>query len=84
MFCRLGQSSLVVTLENTDVVVHAAARAHIIRDEVGDALEKYRKINRDATMALARLAAEAGVKRFVFEFNWSKWQSKYQTIFRIG
>ena len=60
------QSSLMATLGNTDVVVHAAARAHIIRDEVADPLEAYRKINRDATLALARLAAKAGVERFVF------------------
>jgi nucleoside-diphosphate-sugar epimerase len=53
-------------LLSCDVVVHAAARAHIMRDEVSDPLAEYRKVNRDATLMLARLAAEAGVKRFVF------------------
>jgi nucleoside-diphosphate-sugar epimerase len=53
-------------LSDCAVVVHAAARAHIMRDEVSDPLTEYRKVNRDATLALARLAAEAGVKRFVF------------------
>lgn len=53
-------------LNGVDVVVHAAARAHIMRDEVLDPLAEYRKVNRDATLALARLAAKAGVKRFVF------------------
>ena len=55
-----------MTLNDCDVVVHAAARAHIMRDEVADPLAEYRKVNRDATLALARLAAEAGVRRFVF------------------
>ncbi|MBE0494762.1 MAG: SDR family oxidoreductase [Thiomicrospira sp.] len=53
-------------IDGCDVVVHAAARAHIMRDEVADPLAEYRKVNRDATLVLARLAAQAGVKRFVF------------------
>jgi len=59
-------ASLGMTLQNCDVVVHAAARAHIMKDESVDPLVEYRKVNRDATLALARLAAESGVKRFVF------------------
>jgi len=53
-------------LEGMEVVVHAAARAHIMNDESVDPLVEYRKVNRDATLALARLAAESGVSRFVF------------------
>lgn len=60
------ENLLAMALNECDVVVHAAARAHIMRDEVADPLAEYRKVNRDATLALARLAAEAGVKRFVF------------------
>lgn len=64
---RLPQSSdLSMTLKNTDVVVHVAARAHIMRDESVDPLVEYRKVNRDATLNLAQLAAEVGVKRFMF------------------
>ncbi|MDF1583979.1 MAG: SDR family oxidoreductase [Methyloprofundus sp.] len=59
-------SFATTTLKGCDVVVHTAARAHIMRDEVADPLAEYRRVNRDATLALARLAAEAGVKRFVF------------------
>ena len=59
-------ASLGMTLQDCDVVVHAAARAHIMKDESVDPLVEYRKVNRDATLALARLAAESGVKRFVF------------------
>jgi nucleoside-diphosphate-sugar epimerase len=57
---------LFLALSACDVVVHAAARAHIMRDEAVDPLTEYRTVNRDATLALARLAAQAGVKRFVF------------------
>jgi nucleoside-diphosphate-sugar epimerase len=59
-------TELAMTLANADVVVHAAARAHIMHDEVADPLAEYRKVNRDATLSLARMAAEAGVQRFVF------------------
>lgn len=53
-------------LTNQQVIIHAAARAHIMRDEVVDPLAEYRRVNVDGTLSLARQAAEAGVKRFVF------------------
>jgi nucleoside-diphosphate-sugar epimerase len=49
-----------------DVVVHAAARAHMMQDLSADPLAEFRKLNRDATLALAGLASDARVKRFVF------------------
>ena len=49
-----------------DVVVHAAARVHVMSDDASNPLTEFRKVNRDATLVLARLAAESGVKRFVF------------------
>ena len=58
--------SFAMTMQEVDVVVHAAARAHIMREELADPLAEYRKVNRDATLTLARLASESGVKRFVF------------------
>lgn len=48
------------------VVIHCAARAHIMKDEVTDPLAEYRKVNVEGTLNLARQAAAAGVKRFVF------------------
>ena len=53
-------------LKNQEVVIHAAARAHIMREEVADPLAEYRNVNVDGTLNLARHALEAGVKRFVF------------------
>jgi len=47
-------------------VVHTAARAHIMKDEVADPLTEYRRVNVDGTLNLARQAAEAGVRRFIF------------------
>jgi nucleoside-diphosphate-sugar epimerase len=47
-------------------VIHAAARAHIMKDEVADPLAEYRRVNVDGTLNLARQAAAAGVKRFIF------------------
>ncbi|MGJ7457436.1 NAD-dependent epimerase/dehydratase family protein [Halomonas sp. RA08-2] len=49
-------------LAGVDVVVHSAARAHVMND-VSDEL---RVANVDGTLNLARQAAEAGVKRLVF------------------
>lgn len=54
------------SLCNTRVVVHAAARAHVLNDTAADALAEFRRVNVEGTLRLARKAAEAGVKRFVF------------------
>ena len=52
----------------TDInaVIHLAARVHVMRDEVSDPLATFRKVNVAATERLARMAAKAGVRRFVF------------------
>lgn len=48
------------------VVVHAAARAHVMNDEVADPLAEYRRVNVAGTLNLARQAAGAGVQRLIF------------------
>ncbi|WP_052063337.1 UDP-glucose 4-epimerase family protein [Nitrincola sp. A-D6] len=53
-------------LTNQQVVIHTAARAHIMKDEASDPLSEYRKVNVDGTLNLALQAAEAGVKRLIF------------------
>lgn len=53
-------------LSGIDVVIHAAARVHVMQDTATDPLSAYREINVLATLNLARQAAEAGVKRFIF------------------
>jgi nucleoside-diphosphate-sugar epimerase len=49
-----------------DAVVHAAARAHRLSDAEAGARAVIRAVNVDATLRLARQAADAGVRRFVF------------------
>ena len=65
---KLSGSSSVLrdAFKGVDVVVHTAARAHVMNDEVSNPLAEFRKVNLNATMVLARLSAESGVKRFVF------------------
>lgn len=53
-------------LPSCDVVIHLAARVHVMRDMASDPIEAYRVTNVDGTLALARQAAIAGVKRFIF------------------
>ena len=53
-------------LHGQDLVVHCAARVHVIHDISIDPLVEFRKINVEGTMNLARHAAEAGVGRFIF------------------
>jgi nucleoside-diphosphate-sugar epimerase len=49
-----------------DKVVHAAARVHVMKEASADPLTEFRKVNVDGTLNLARHAAAAGVKRFIF------------------
>lgn len=52
--------------QDVDVVIHTAARVHVMKDQASEPLAEFRRINVDATMALAEQAAKAGVKRFIF------------------
>jgi nucleoside-diphosphate-sugar epimerase len=61
-----GKKAIKDVVTGVDVVVHAAARVHMMEDRSSNPLAEFRKLNRDATLALAGLAADAGVKRFVF------------------
>ena len=51
---------------NAQVVVHTAARVHVVADGASNPLAAFRRVNVQATLRLARLAAQAGVRRFVF------------------
>lgn len=48
------------------VVIHAAARVHVMDDKAADPLSAFRKVNVEGTLNLARCAIKAKVKRFVF------------------
>ena len=53
-------------LKNIDVVIHCAARAHLLKDNASDPLTEFRKVNTAGTLSLAQQAAKADVKRFIF------------------
>ena len=53
-------------LENIDIVIHLAARVHVMNDTAIDPLTEFRKVNTIATLNFAKQAAKQGVKRFVY------------------
>jgi nucleoside-diphosphate-sugar epimerase len=53
-------------LKQAKTVIHCAARVHIMDDNAADPLAAFRHINTTGTLELARQAAAAGVKQFIF------------------
>ncbi|WP_117236268.1 UDP-glucose 4-epimerase family protein [Vibrio maerlii] len=64
--CINGATDWFGAFEGIDCVVHCAARVHQMKESKVDALKAYRETNTQGTLNLARQAAKAGVKRFVF------------------
>lgn len=54
------------SLIGVDVVVHLAARVHVMHETATDPLKEYLAVNSDGTINLAKQAEKAGVKRFIF------------------
>ncbi len=52
-------------VDGMDVVVHCAARVHVMHDTAADPLDLFRRVNVAGTATLARQAGEAGVRRFI-------------------
>ncbi|MBG6074699.1 SDR family oxidoreductase [Polaromonas sp. CG_9.11] len=53
-------------LAGCDAVVHLAARVHVVQEAAAHPLAEFRRVNTQGTLNLARQAAAAGVRRFVF------------------
>lgn len=53
-------------IENCDVVIHLAARVHVMNDKTSESLVEFLKVNLHGTLNLARQAAAVGVRRFVY------------------
>jgi len=53
-------------LTGVDVIVHLAARVHVMEDDAADPLAEYRRVNVDGTKKLAMVAVKAGVRRFIY------------------
>ncbi|MFH1814189.1 MAG: SDR family oxidoreductase [Pseudomonadota bacterium] len=53
-------------LQDVEVVLHLAARGHILTGECSDELAAFRAVNTFASLALGKQCAAAGVRRFIF------------------
>jgi len=56
----------LAALVGVGVIIHSAARVHIMDENVEDPLKAFRDVNTFGTLNLAQQAAVAGVKRFIF------------------
>lgn len=63
---RGESTSYAAVLAGQDVVVHTAARVHVMDDKAGDPWLQFRMVNVTGTLNLARQAVAAGIRRFVF------------------
>jgi len=61
-----GETDWTNALHGIKVVIHLAARVHVMKDTVADPLDAFRKVNVDGTWNFARQACDAGVQRFIF------------------
>jgi UDP-glucose 4-epimerase len=60
------QVNWLSALVDVDVVIHLAARVHMMQEHLSNPLDEYRRINTEGTINLAKQASEAGVRRFIF------------------
>lgn len=61
-----NQQNWSEALQGIELVIHLAARVHIMKEQSRTALEDYCKVNSLATQNLAEQAARHKVKRFIF------------------
>lgn len=61
-----GETDWTRALDQVDVVIHTAARVHVMHETAVDSLAEFRRVNVEGALNLARQAVKAGVKRFVF------------------
>lgn len=62
----VAQSNWESLLADCDVVIHLAARVHVMEETEADPMIAFRKSNVEATQNLANAAKASGVKRFIF------------------
>lgn len=61
-----ADTNFSVAVKDIKVIIHCAALVHIKEDNSSSSLENFREVNTYGTLNLARQAADAGVKRFIF------------------
>lgn len=60
------ETGWAAALQDVEVVIHLAARAHVMDETAVDPLAEFRRVNTEGTERLARCAAASGVKRLVY------------------
>ena len=61
-----ASSNFSEALNGVKCVIHSAARVHVMNDTSNNPLIEFKTVNTFGTIHLARQAAQAGVKRFIF------------------
>jgi nucleoside-diphosphate-sugar epimerase len=61
-----AQTNWLAALSGISIVVHLAARVHVMHERSANPLAEFRRVNVQGTLNLARQAAAAGVQRLVF------------------
>ena len=61
-----GETNWADALRDVDLVIHLAARVHVMRENATDPLAEFLQVNLHGTSNLARQAASSGVKRLVY------------------
>lgn len=61
-----GNTDYGQSLIGCDVVIHLAARVHVMHDKAENPLAEFQVVNLHGTINLAKQAAQSGVKRFVY------------------
>ncbi len=61
-----GETDWTDALRDVEVIIHLAARVHVMRDAAADPLAEFLKVNLHGTVNLVEQAARTGVKRFVY------------------
>lgn len=56
----LGDGVPPAALQDVDVIIHTAARIHVLRDRAADPYAAYRQVNVVGTANLDRVAVESG------------------------
>lgn len=61
-----NEIQLAAAVDGVDVVVHLAARVHVMRETASDPTAEFMRVNRDGTLRLADATVAEGARRFVF------------------
>ena len=61
-----AKTDWTTALEGVEVVIHLAARVHVMHEKAADPLMEFRRMNTEGTLRLAQQAVETGVKRLVY------------------